>query len=475
MNIREIQQQQLFHLLRIAQNTEFGQQYDFESISTVKDFSDRVPISFYDNIKSQIEDLKQGKENIFWPGKVNNFAVSAGTSGEGKHLPLTGARLDADRAFMRKVVLNYLKQHPNIFDLWGKHISIPGTLEKKDQYQIGEISAYTAQQAPWWLTPFQLIDPKKLSQLPFDQKVNQTVEKAINSDIRVITAVPSWILTMFKEVLNKTGASHIREVWPNLTLLVCGGVKLANYKPHLEKLLDKPDVSFIETYGASEGYFSFTDKLGKEDMKLIADNGIFYEFVPNPLPDQNSMAVQETVPLWNVKPDIPYAMLVTTNSGLWRYALNDIVEFTNTDSPRVKVMGRVSEMLDDYGEALYAYEAEEALQQVSKEIDVEIGNFTIGAILEDNASAPKHLWFMRTESPLHRDTLNDLAQEIDQKLCKINRHYAIRRESNALGQPDVYTISQQQINNWLASKGKDKAQGKLPSILRDEEDIAFFK
>ncbi|MEL7834927.1 GH3 family domain-containing protein [Fodinibius sp. Rm-B-1B1-1] len=475
MTIREIQQQQLFRLLHTAQDTEFGQQYDFKSIDTLEEFTGRIPISFYEDIKSRIESLKQGKENIFWPGKVNKYAVSAGTSGEGKHLPLTDARLDADRSFMRKVVLNYLKQHPNIFDLWGKHISIPGTLEKKDRYQIGEISAYTAQQAPWWLTPFQLIDPTKLSQLPFDEKVNQTVTKAINSDIRVITAVPSWILTMFKEVLNKTGASNIREVWPNLTLLVCGGVKLANYKPHLEKLLDKPDVSFIETYGASEGYFSFTDKLAKKDMKLVADNGIFYEFVPNPLPDQDSMAVQETVPLWDVKPNTPYAMLVTTNSGLWRYALNDIVEFTQTDPPRIKVMGRVSEMLDDYGEALYAYEAEEALHNVSEEMNFEVGNFTIGAILEDDASAPKHIWFIRTETPLHRDTLNTLSQKIDQELRKINRHYAIRRESSALTQPDIHTISQQQINNWLASKGKDKAQGKLPAILRNKQDITFFQ
>jgi hypothetical protein len=475
LSIKNIQQQQLIRLLKTAQNTDFGQQYDLQSIETFDEFTNRIPISFYKDIKSKIADLKQGKSNIYWPGKVNKFAVSAGTSGEGKHLPLTDARLEGDRNFMQKVVLNYLKKHPNIFDLLGKHISIPGTLEEKDGFQIGEISAYTAQQAPWWLTPFQLIDPIKLSQLPFDEKVNQTVDEAIDSDIRVITAVPSWILTMFKEVLDRTGASSIREVWPNLTLLVCGGVKLANYKPHLENLMDKPDVSFVETYGASEGYFSFTDDWTRTDMKLVADNGIFYEFIPNPLPDQNSMAVQETIPLWDVKPNTPYAMLVTTNSGLWRYALNDIVEFTETDPPRIKVMGRVSEMLDNYGEALYAYEAEEALKNISKEMDIEIGNFTIGATLQEGAAAPQHFWFIRTPEQLHPDTLDRLAKKIDQEVREINRHYAIRRESNALGLPKVYSISQQQINNWLASKGKDKAQGKLPAILSDEEDIYFFK
>lgn len=475
MSIKSIQKDQLFDLLETARSTEYGQKYNFNTIKQFEEFSERLPITFYKDIESQIEQLKKGSKDIFWPGKINKFAVSAGTSGEGKHLPLTESRLQSDRSFMRKVVRNYLAAHPNIFDLMGKHISIPGTLEEKGNYQIGEISAYTAQQAPWWLTPFQLIDPMKLSRLPFNEKVNQTVDEAINSDIRVITAVPSWILTMFKEVLDRTGANNIGEVWPNLTLLVCGGVKLANYKPHLQKLLKKPDVSYIETYGASEGYFSFTDELDKDDMGLVIDNGIFYEFVPNPLPNQSSMAIQETVPLWDVQPNTPYAMLVTTNSGLWRYALNDIVEFTQTNPLRIKVRGRVSEMLDDYGEALYAYEAEEALQNVSSEMELEIGKFTIGATIEEGAPAPRHFWFIHSRDPLHRDTLDNLASKIDRAVCNINRHYAIRRESNALGLPEVHTISQQQINDWLTSKGQDKAQGKLPSILRDEKDITFFK
>lgn len=473
--MKDIQQKQLADLVETAKVTDFGQEYDLKSIQGFEDFTDRIPITFYEDIQSEVEELKQGKQDIFWPGKVDKFAVSAGTSGEGKHLPLTKERLESDRSFMRKVVRSYIVQRPNILNLWGKHISIPGTLEYKKHYQIGEISAYSAEHAPWWLSPFQIISPTKLSQLPFNEKVNQTVNEAINSDVRVITAVPSWILTMFERVLDQTGENDIKNIWPNLSLLVCGGVKLANYKPHIENLLNNPDVDFIETYGASEGYFSFTDDLTKTDMKLVVDNGIYYEFVPNPLPDQESMAIQDTIPLWEVKPNTPYAMLVTTNSGLWRYALNDIVEFTQTNPPRIKVMGRVSEMLDDYGEALYAYEAEEALQNISQVMDIEIGNFTIGATLQKGASAPQHFWFIRTQEQLHRDTLNRLAQKIDGEVRKINRHYAIRRESDALGLPKVYSISQQQINNWLASKGKDKAQGKLPSILRSEEDIAFFK
>lgn len=475
MNLQNVQKDQLFNLLQTARNTQYGQQYNIKTIKSYQEFSDRLPITFYEDIKGEIENLKEGKKNIYWPGQVNKFAVSAGTSGAGKHLPLTEARLQSDKTFTRKVVRSYLSHDPNILNLWGKHISIPGTLENKKNYQIGEISAYTAQQAPWWLSPFQLISPVKLSELPFNEKVEQTIRKGVDSDVRVITAAPSWILTMFKRVLEQTGAESIKDIWPNLTLLVCGGVKLANYKPHLERLLQNPAIHFIETYGASEGYFSFTDDLSRNDMRLINDNGIFYEFVPNPMPYQDSMAKQVTVPLWKVKPNTPYAMLVTTNSGLWRYTLNDIVEFTQTDPPRIKVKGRVNEMLDDYGEALYTYEAEEVLENISQKMNIDIGNFTIGAILEEGASAPIHCWFIHTPDNLHSDTLRSIAKSIDQKLCEINRHYAIRRESNALGPPEVFSITQQQINNWLACKGKDKAQGKLPSILRNEEDIAFFQ
>lgn len=474
MDLRDTQEIELFKLVRAAKHTPFGQEHRFTDLQRYEDFAEEVPILFYADISDQVEQLKEGDENSFWPGKISRFAVSAGTSGKGKHLPLTDNRLNADRRFMRKVALNYIRQRPNIFRLWGKHISLPGTMEKRSGYEIGEISAFTAQQAPWWLSPFQLVNPKEMTQLSFSQKTTRILQEAVDEDIRVITAVPSWLLTIFQRLLENTKANSIAEIWPNLQLLICGGVKLANYRSHLQQLLNKP-VDFIETYGASEGYFAFSDSLDKKDMKLVTDNGIFYEFIPNPLPDKDSLSIQETIPLWEVEPGTPYAMLVSTNAGLWRYALNDIVQFTQTDPPRIEVMGRVSEMLDDYGEALYAYEAEQALQEASEKLDLDIGTFTIAALLENEKTAPYHCWFIQTYTPIHPDTLNRLAQKLDTILQENNRHYSIRRESDALGLPEIHSIDQQQINNWLKANGKQKAQGKLPAILKDQEDIRFFK
>jgi hypothetical protein len=475
LDLRDKQEIELFKLIRAAKHTEFGKNHRFTDLQRYEDFRDEVPISFYSDISSRISDIKSGVADIFWPGTVDQFAVSAGTSGTGKHLPLTDRRIQSDRRFMRQITLNYFLQRPNIFRLWGKHISLPGSLESSADIDIGEISAFSARNIPWWLSHFQLFDSKQLIQWPFGQKIDRVLEKSVDQDIRVISSAPSWVLTLFQRLLKKTGAQSVSEVWPNLKVLVCGGVKLANYRTYLQELIGTQKVDFIETYGASEGYFGFTDNLDRDDLKLVIDNEIFYEFIPNPLPDKDSLAIQETVPLWEVEPNTPYAMIVSTNAGLWRYALNDIVEFTQTDPPRINVKGRVNEMLDDFGEALYAYEAEEALKESAAELNIDIGCFTIGAQLENGQSMPQHVWFVQTYDTIHRDTLDRLGNKIDGRLREVNRHYAIRRESDALASPRIHSIDQQQINYWLADHGKQKAQGKLPSILRDDEDIQFFR
>lgn len=474
MDIRDYQEVQLFILIRAAKHSRFGKKYNFTDLQRYEDFQETVPISFYEDIESRIDELKSGTENIFWPGSVNKFALSSGTCGEGKHLPLTDKRLKSDKRFMNRIAGSYLKQRPNFFRLWGKHVSLPGTVEQQNNYSIGEVSGFTARQVPWWLSPFQLINVEKLTSLPFREKINKVIEKGVKEDVRVITSTPSWLLTMFQRILQKTGAGSISEIWPGLQLLICGGVKLDNYRNHLQNLIQNSDVDFIETYGASEGYFSYSDDLDNKDMKLVIDNGIFYEFIPHPLPERESLSIQQAIPLWEVEPDTPYAMIVSTDAGLWRYPMNDIIRFTQTNPPRIEVMGRVSEMLDDYGEALYAYEAERALKEAAKALDIGICDFTIGATLEDQQHAPRHYWFVQIPSPIHRDTLDRLGEKVDSILKKKNRHYAIRRESGALAKPKFNSISQQQINNWLQHRNKQKAQGKLPSTLSNKRDIRFF-
>lgn len=464
-SIKQQQQSVLQNLLKQARNTAFGREHNFEHIRDYREFTGKVSPQTYADIELAIRQLKNGAENLLWPGGVNRFAISAGTSGEGKHLPLTDDRLQSDRRFMRLVVISYLKQRPNIFKLAGTHLSMPGSVEQHGDIKVGEISGFTALHAPSLLKIFQVVDPGKLTTLDFQQKFDMLLENALKSNLKVITAVPSWILTLFQQALQKTGESSIAEIWPNLQLLVCGGVKLANYRPHLQELTEGLKLDFIETYGASEGYIGYSDDLSKTDLSMVIDNGIFFECIPHPLPNTDASAIQETVPLWKVETGVPYGLLMTTNAGLWRYSLNDIIEFTSLDPLRFVVKGRVNDMLDDFGEALYIYEAETALEETADAIGREVGNFTIAPVMEGKNEIPYHRWFVQFFEPVHTETLQKLATAVDEKIRRVNRHYAIRRESEALDMPEIKSITQADINEWMKAHGKANAQGKLPKIL----------
>lgn len=464
-DIQKRQQSELHLLLRQAQETVIGRSYAFSSITSYKQFSRSVPIHSYADIKADVQRMKEGIKDILWPGTVDCFAVSAGTSGEGKHLPFTQARRNSDRQFMRRVIWSYLKQRPNILRLAGSHLSIPGSVEEQGNFQIGEISGFTARSAPAILRMLQVADPAQLTTLSFRQKFDLLLNRAIESNLKVITAVPSWILTLFQETLKRTGKSSITEVWPDLSLLVCGGVKLANYRSHFEELTTGLSLDFIETYGASEGYIGFTDDLEQHDMIMVTDNGIFFECIPYPLPNTNASSIEETIPLWEVQTGVPYGLLMSTNAGLWRYTLNDIIEFTSLNPLRFEVKGRVNDMLDDFGEALYLYEAEQALAETMQALNRQVGAFTIAPVLRDKNSIPFHRWFIQFTEPVHPDTLKKIAAGIDKGLQQINRHYTIRRETNALGMPEIRPVAQADINQWMEQNGKARAQGKMPKIM----------
>ena len=474
MSVKNQQLSVLSKLLSKGSATRFGRAHYFRKIGSYPEFRQAVPIGFYKDFEEDVERLKEGGTDLLWPGKIDEFAVSAGTSGSGKHLPLTSDRLRSDRRFMRKLLFSYLKQRPNPLRLMGMHLSIPGSVEEREGIRIGEISGFTASEVPWWMRTFQLQDPAELARLGFEAKFERILNTALETDIKAIVAVPSWILTLFQQALAKSGESSVAALWPNLRLLVCGGVKLMHYRKHLEKLAAPLQPDFIETYGASEGYFAFTDDLKHDDLGLVFDNGIFYEFVPDPLPRLDSLSIQPAVPLWEARPGIPYALIVTTNAGLWRFAVNDIVEFTSVDPPRIRVKGRLEEMLDDFGEGLYLYEAEKVLKEIARRENIDMGDFTVGAHLASEHELPRHHWFVQFFEPIHTDTLNRIAGQIDRGLRQINRHYAIRRESGALASPTVYSINQDEINRWLDFREKRKAQGKLPGILHSRKDVEFF-
>ena len=467
---------ELLTLLKKAAATRYGKQFRFEEITSYEQFREQVPLTDYDDLTQQIEQLKHGEKDLLWPGKVNEFAVSAGTTGSGKHLPVTRERLQTDRKFARDIVGSYVKRRKTFKPFLGKQLSLPGSVEEKEidghPFAVGEISGLLAKHAPSYLRLFQLASPEKLTQLSFSEKFDLILNKALESDIRVITAVPSWTLTLFQTALERTGKERVADIWPNLTLLVCGGVKLANYRPHLETLAgfgNRNKLDFIETYGASEGYFAFSDKFERNDLKLVTDNGLFYEWIPV---EKGNNGQQNAIPTWEVESGKPYQMVVSNNAGLWRYRVKDIITFSEAEVPRIEVIGRMDDMLDDYGEATHASEAEQALQSVSNKIGAKFTAFTIGATLASSHDIPRHYWFIQWQDVPPPDKL---AEKLDAELQRVNRHYAIRRESEALGMPVLFKIDQNAINRFFEEKNKRPAQAKLPKILKGNEDVGIFQ
>ncbi len=470
---QKTQERVLLELLHRAEQTVWGKQYDFSNIKNHEDFRNRVPVRNYASLKSVIEQVKCGKPDILWPGETNNFAVSSGTTGSGKHLPLSKERLQSDRRFMRKLIRRFLMQWPEPQIWLGKQASLPGSIEvvmQSDRNLImGEISGFTARYAPRWLTPFQVVSPLELCRMGWKEKFDKCLHSAIKNDIRVISAVPSWTLIFLQEALKISGKDSINELWPHLKLIVSGGAALRNYRQSIESLCSPRNLQFMESYGASEGYFAFTRQLDKPDLQLVIDNGIFYEWVPFEPDLSEEELSKRAIPSWKVEMGVDYIMLVTTNSGLWRYPVNDIIRFTNMIPLLMEVRGRVSEMLDDYGEAVHYTELETALEMTQNGNHAK-HNGLIATVYPPTATSPPfHIWIIKWNDPNHvQGYESDISTAMDQTLISLNRHYAIRRESGAMGRPQVFFLNESDKDSLFNLK-KTGAQTKPLRIISFED------
>ncbi len=460
-------------MLRKGAQTEYGKKYNFSDISDYEEYAEKVPMVSYDEIEPYIERLKKGEQNLLWPSKIQNFAVSAGTTGKGKHIPLSEDRLRSDQRFMRKVILSYIKQNPNFLHFFmGSHVSLPGNIERldpKSNIRLGEISAYLAKLSPGWLSLFQVRSPQTMIREEWTEKFDRTLDMAVKSDVRKIVAIPSWALRFFQRALEITGKKHIREIWPNLKLLICGGEALNTYKPYFDKLLEGLDMDYIENYGASESYFAFSDDLKRSDLQLIVDNGVFYEWIPNPKEHKDDLQGQKTVPTWEVKKGVPYSLVVSSNSGLFRYMINDVIEFTDLDQPRIQVVGRVSEIFDRFGEAVESHEAQSALEATAEQIDATFSVFAMGGIIDPEIGAPRHYWFIQwVDQPENVEKFTDL---LDKNLRDINRHYHNRRESMGIHPPVILNLTKEAMYKWREKHQALHAQTKMPRIIDDDDKI----
>ena len=466
-------------LLRRAAHTEWGRRYGFGEIAQADDvvaaYQERVPLHTYEDLRTDADRIRRGAADVMWPGRFTHFAVSSGTASAGKIIPVSREMLVKDRWFSVGAGMQYLATGGKTSILGGKHLTIPGRIEEDPQFPgtvVGEVSGLVADFAPAlfrWL--YQAV-PNEVTFLPnWERKLNAIVERTVNQDIRVLAMVPSWALVFFKILIDRynqqhgTSATTVGEVWPNLQLYVSGGVALSSYQELLIQKIGLPDLDFLETYGASEGFFSFQTDLDDPAMLLHLDNGVFFEFVRM---DALGAEHPRRYTIADVEPDVRYAPFLSTCSGLWTYALGDVVRFTQTDPHKIVVAGRTSEMIDKYGEAVFGEETRAALERACEQTGAHVRDFHVAPQAAALDRLPTHQWLIEFEQ--EPASLDAFAEVIDRYLQAVNRHYQIRREANAFARPEMVPVPRGTFYAWLKQTKKTvSGQTKVPRMSEERQ------
>lgn len=465
-------------LLTRAADTEWGRRYAFGELAAQDDprgaYQSRIPEHNYEDYREDVERVRRGEADIFWPGTFKHFAVSSGTASAGKIIPLSEEMLEHNRGFSLGAALSYFDATADPAFFFGKLLSIPGRIEEDPKHPgtlIGEVSGLQYLFAPWALKKFIQAVPEDILFIPnWERKLDAIVDHTLEMDVRAIAMVPSWAIVLFRKLMKAYSerrgvqVTTVREIWPNLQVFFSGGVALSSYRALLEQQIGGGRMDFVENYGASEGFISFQDRPNTDDMLVHLDNGVFLEFV-----EENGSSSRR-ISIEDVRPGIRYRILVTTCSGLWSYDVGDVIRFTSKDPYRIVVAGRTSEMLDRYGEAVYGDEARAALHLASKETNARFREYHVAPLEATADSLPGHQWLIEFEQA--PDDLDRFGRIIDEHLQEINRHYVIRREADAFLPPQIVSLPPGTFMDWL-SKTRDRvgAQTKVPR-MSESRDIA---
>ena len=471
------QREVLQDLAATAQNTQFGQQYNFGKIFNLREFKNTVPVHEYDDIKPYIERMMKGEENVLWPTPVTWFAKSSGTtSDKSKFIPVSDESMKDGHFQVSKDVLTlYYNNFPASDLLTGKGLVIGGshTIDAlNEDIQYGDLSAVLMQNAPFWTNWIRTPDLSILLMDEWESKIEKLAEVTIKENVTSISGVPTWSMVLFRRILEITGKKSIAEVWPELELFMHGGVSFVPYREQFQQLIGKP-INYLEMYNASEGFFAAQDKPGEEGMLLFADHGIFYEFMPL---EEYGKRFPNTIGLTKAELGKNYALVISTNGGLWRYIVGDTVQFTSLQPYRIKVSGRLKHFINAFGEELMIDNADKAIAMACEQTGAIVNEYTAAPIYFSHSSNGAHEWLIEFEKdPVG---LNDFVYELDTALKNLNSDYEAKRHKNiALRLPFVQPMRKGTFYAWMQSKGKLGGQHKVPRLSNDRqyvEDILRF-
>jgi hypothetical protein len=460
----DVQEELLFKLLNTAKNTEFGKEHHFSSIRDYTDFTNVVPIQKYESIEPLIERCRNGEQNLFWPTSIKWFAKSSGTTNaKSKFIPVSDEALEYCHMKAGKDMLClYINNNEDTQLFTGKGLKLGGStaIYQDNNSYFGDLSAIITENLPFWADFSSAPSIEIASMSEWETKMEAIIDETVTENITSLVGVPSWMLVLLHRVLEKTGKDNILEVWPNLEVYFHGGVNFNPYKEQYKKLIPKEDFKYYETYNASEGFFGIQDRSDSDELLLMLDYGIFYEFIPMTTYDgENSKAI----PISQVKKDINYAVIITTNGGLWRYLIGDTVKFTSIAPYRIKITGRTKHFINVFGEELIIENAEEALKVACEKTNATITDYTVAPIFMVDDKSGGHEWMI--EFKTEPKSIEYFTELLDNALKTINSDYEAKRYHNmTLSLPKINSADKGLFYKWLKQKQKLGGQHKVPRL-----------
>jgi len=455
-------------LMQKARYTEWGRKYDYSSISDPDEYRKRVPLQDYEDVKPFTERLRKGEQNLLWPTDIKWFAKSSGTtSSRSKYIPVSREALeDCHYKGGKDLIAFHYQQFPESKLYYGMTLLVGGssTIEqfRPDAYS-GDLSSIIIRNLPIWVevrrTP--VIETALLED--WEVKIERMARETMREDVRCIAGVPSWTLVLFRRILELTGKKNMLEVWPNLELFMHGGVSFRPYRAQFEELIPSPTMNYLETYNASEGSFAIQDRYGADDMLLMLDYGIFYEFMPM---DQIGKQDPRTILLNEVEVDTSYALVISTNGGLWRYMPGDTVRFTSLSPHRIQVSGRTRSFINAFGEELIVENADRGIAAACEATRSVVKEYTAAPIYMADEAPGGHDWVIEFDNP--PVDMDLFMNTLDTTMRAINSDYDAKRKGDmAMGPPLVHAVPSGTFYAWMKQRGKLGGQNKVPRLCND--------
>lgn len=469
-NPLETQQKVFQHLINQAKETQFGKDHGFESINSFEDFSKCVPVRDYEELRPYVDLMVKGEENILWPGRPLYFAKTSGTTSGAKYIPLTKESMPYHIEAARNAILSYIHETGKSAFVDGKMIFLQGSpvLEEKNGIKLGRLSGIVAHYVPKYLQKNRMPSWETNCIEDWETKVESIVEETFNEDMAVISGIPSWVQMYFEKLAAKAG-KPVGEVFKNFNLFIYGGVNYEPYRAKFEKLIGRK-VDSIELFPASEGFFAYQDSQKEKGMLLLLNSGIFYEFIKA---DEFFTKNPRRYTIAEVELGVNYALIISTNAGLWAYNIGDTVQFMSLKPYKIIVSGRIKHFISAFGEHVIGKEVEAALKQAMQGTEVRINEFTVAPQINPQSGLPYHEWLIEFENePLD---LDGFALKIDQAMREQNVYYDDLITGQVLRTLVITRVFKNGFQEYMKSIGKLGGQNKLPRLSNDRKIADFFK